>query len=837
MTTSPYESGSVSPFELLLAAIGRESGERLSVQYGAPETKNDFHALPVTRTSFAPGQLAAHLAHNPNDNCWFGPQVLREGDLGGRGGKKDVIRVRSLNVDLDLKVNGVGEGPVGLLAARSIIAELTDILGTPPAAIVFSGHGLQPHWRFDHTNASIEAVLPLYESGFRRLVEHVAARHDAKVDPTFDLSRVMRIPGTVNSKQQPYVPVSVTIEHGARPVTFATLQEAVALHAPPEPPRAPRPAAPAGDGVIPAGKSLRYPSVAAEIGTPIPYGEHDNTLTAFAAALRAHGASRDEADALLNLRLADCVDVGPHSSDWATAKADSAFEKFSPPCDCLSIFCSRDLHTASAEARKNKPVTRSAVPQASQVTIQLWANSEQTETVDVNTGAPVTRDGWILPDNFWGRPILKFLRQAAQSKKQSPEGVVVAALCTALAHVMPNVVLPATIASEASLNLMGVVVGPSGLGKSACRKIVKEALKFEGMEGVYEYPPGSGQGVAAQYQYLSKSKGEQHMEPLRWNAMAVVEESDRIQALTSGQGSILSAELRAAAMGELIGSANVGDTKTHMPEGTYRFIMWMCMQPEKSDWLLDEQAGGLPQRFLWCCVLRDPKHEPVEVPEWPGVRPVVLPHECHVRPETGAPKERIRMVLADSIVDAVQRQANERLALAYSQWQKLESGNMPEGRSADDYDGHATLLRLKAAAALALLEQRLDVNEEDWHLAGQLLTCSGNTIDFCQTHLNASDIQKARKVTRAKVAEASAINAAVTDESHARQLSRTAERVVGLLEANPGMLKGKLQSRLSVNQQGVLGEVLDGLINLGKIKFEDTVDETGKQTSSRWWLT
>lgn len=826
----------MSPFEQLLMAIGRDPGERVAISYGEPLKKDDFHTLPINRVSFAPGQLAAHLQRNPNDNCWFGPQVLREGELTGRGKKVDIIRVASLNVDLDLKESGVGTGPAGLLAARSIIADLSDILGTPPAAIVFSGHGLQPHWRFDHANASIEAVLPLYESGFRRLVEHVASRHGAKVDPTFDLSRVMRIPGTVNSKEQPFVSCSATVEPDARLVTFATLQQAVALYAPPEPPRAPRAVTAAGAGVIPAGKSLRYPSILAELGTPIPHGEHDNTLTSFAARLRAHGASHDEAQTLTDLRMQDCVSVGDYTSDWGSGKVASAFEKFAPPCDCVSIFCSRDPHTASAEARKNKPITRTQTLAQPPTVVQLWADSEQTVVVDASTGAPMTKDGFTLPDVFWCRPVLQFLRQAAQSKKQSPEGVVVAALCATLAHTMPNVWLPATIASEASLNLMGVVVGPSGLGKSACRKIVNNALKFEGIERVYEYPPGSGQGVAAQYQYLSKSKGEQHMEPIRWNAMAVVEESDRIAALTTGQGSILSAELRSAAMGELIGSANVGDTKTHMKEGTYRFVMWMCMQPELSGWLLDEKAGGLPQRFLWCCVLRNPEHDPAVLPEWPGIRSVVLPHECYPHANTGIPQNPAVLVLAESIVETVQRQADELMALAYRRWQSLEAGQLPAGRSADDYDGHATLLRLKAAAALALLESRLDVNEEDWWLAGMLLTCSKETIAFSQTHLDAMDMQKARKVTRAKVAEAKAITAATTDEAHARQLASTTDRVLKLLADNPGMRKGKLQARLSANQQGVLGEVLDGLINLGKIKFEDVLDAQGNQTGSNWWL-
>lgn len=426
-----------------------------------------------------------------------------------------------------------------------------------------------------------------------------------------------------------------------------------------------------------------------------------------------------------------------------------------------------------------------------------------------------------LPDEFWSqRPLFGMLRQAAWAQQASPEGVLIAAIGLTLAHVMPNVALPACVGTEASLNLMTVLVGSSGDGKSTCRKLAKKVIKFH--EPVHEFPPSSGQGISAQYQQLRKPKGgEPYMETLRWNTMALVEESDRIAALAANVGNTLTAELRQAAMGEMIGAGNMGDTKTNLPEHTYRFVLSMCLQPEQAEWLLAEKFGGLPQRFLFGCIAdaRFVANQPM-----PGEWKMNLPLEASAAPESGAPRSWTVMEVTDDICASIKAETRAR---------KIAS---VQGRDTQQYDGHRTLLRLKVAGAFALMDCRLNITNDDWDLAGEVVKISAATISWTQGVLMDILAKKADQARKGKVLDARAITEATVEETNTKMLNATAARVQTLLTATPGMTKSDLRKRMSREQRELLSEVLDGLIKVGRVRFEDIVQH-GQQVGSRWWLT
>lgn len=430
-------------------------------------------------------------------------------------------------------------------------------------------------------------------------------------------------------------------------------------------------------------------------------------------------------------------------------------------------------------------------------------------------------EGVYLSDSFWdARPVFGVLRQAAQRALASPEGVLVAALGMTLAHVMPNIVLPACVGVEASLNLMVVTCGTSGDGKSVCRKIAKQTLTFAGCEPVWEFPPSSGQGLAGQYQALRKPKGgEPYMETLRWTAMATVEESDKIAALASQASNTLSSELRAAAMGELIGSANVGDTKTNMPEGTYRFVLAMCMQPELSAWLLDEKAGGLPQRFLFACV-NDARV--VDAPS-PGTWSVRLPFEATPDPVTGAPRGHQVMGVTDRICTEIR---NETIARKRASVR----GGLTEG-----YDGHGTLLRLKIAGAIAILDGRLNVVDEDWALAGEVAAASRATIRWMQSIQVSLASKKADQARVARVADAKAIKKAEGETDEQRTLARVATNVLKQLERNADGVTKRELTRSAGRDYVILGAALDELERLGKIHWRPIL-KGDKKVGHTWHL-
>lgn len=83
--------------------------------------------------------------------------------------------------------------------------------GLEPTLLVHSGHGLQVWWLFDQfwlfeedTDRLEAATLAQSWNATLRIK---AAQRDWTVDSTFDLARVMRVPGTVNMKSEPHMPV------------------------------------------------------------------------------------------------------------------------------------------------------------------------------------------------------------------------------------------------------------------------------------------------------------------------------------------------------------------------------------------------------------------------------------------------------------------------------------------------------------------------------------------------------------------------------------------------------------------------------------------------------
>ena len=139
-----------------------------------------------------------------------------------------MIGVRELYADLDLKPGGLSS----YSTAETIIRELSTMLGVLRVAVVHSGHGLQPHWAIerdaatdwtDETSPRWSDATALYRR-WGRLVAHVAEINGGEVDNVFDLSRVLRVPGTTNTKSGA-VKVTVTYLGRCAVITLKRLAE------------------------------------------------------------------------------------------------------------------------------------------------------------------------------------------------------------------------------------------------------------------------------------------------------------------------------------------------------------------------------------------------------------------------------------------------------------------------------------------------------------------------------------------------------------------------------------------------------------------------------------
>ncbi len=800
------------PFAQLLAVLGRQPDEQITVAWQSD-------ALPFAGTLTAAADAPELVASWPQDrNVWFSVQPIKPGVRTGKAKASDVAAVVALYADLDIKAGALPD----LGACFAVVADLAAWLGSAPAAIVVTGHGAHPYWRIERTEpVAGAAVLKRWGD----VVAEACARHGGesggKRDGVYNLDRIMRVPGTTNvgklGKNMDPVPVTLILGSGAT-LELADVQRRLDAWSPTEAPKIPRPSPTVRedradeDRVFTDEAAARY--IEAKALGPLrstPEGAgFNNALNEAAFTLSAFVPEfydEDHAVDMLIEAIGEQFPGGPNREDYATMRSGLG---------AAGWYARRPTEEERADpfsAHYDGPI----MPPGARNRPREPRNSESAPGSFQSDARP--DDAAFLTEEFWAtRRVFAHLRQVAHSAMESPEGVLVAALALTLAQTMPNVVLPAAVGTEASLNLMFVLIGDPGDGKSVCRKLADKALKFEGRGEVDRFGPSSGQGIAGQYQVLRKRpKEDPKMERTKFNAVALVDESDTIKALSSGTSNTLSSELRKASMGEDLGFGNVGETKTNLPEHSYRFVLFMCMQPELAGWLLDDSAGGLPQRFLWVSV-RDPRI--VEGVEYPGQWTVRLPFEANPAPATIPPLPRARFVMempeeirAEVVAARVERKKRGRAA-------------------GKDFDGHAILTRLKVTAAFALLDGRSGMTNDDWALAGQIMRASDAARAWTEAVVEEVNARKNEQLAKARghgrVIEETVVSATARE--------RCMERTVLILKSAgaEGINRAHIQKRLSAAQRDYLGEVLDELLASERVKFID-LEGTG-QTGSKWYL-
>lgn len=131
---------------------------------------------------------------------------LRKKNLGQwkRGNSETVITIPALWVDIDI----AGEShkktslPPTLEAAIKLIKEFPLL----PSALIHSGYGLHGYWilkepwEFENSEERQKAQLLL--KNLEQTIRYYAGQKGWDIDPTADLARVLRIPGTYNHKQK-----------------------------------------------------------------------------------------------------------------------------------------------------------------------------------------------------------------------------------------------------------------------------------------------------------------------------------------------------------------------------------------------------------------------------------------------------------------------------------------------------------------------------------------------------------------------------------------------------------------------------------------------------------
>lgn len=354
-------------------------------------------------------------------------------------------------------------------------------------------------------------------------------------------------------------------------------------------------------------------------------------------------------------------------------------------------------------------------------------------TADIGEEPPPDPDWW--QERAW----LQHIHTFARSRMVSPFALLSVALVRVAANVPPWVTLPPIVGGKASLNLFCALVGPSGAGKSAVCAASDELLPWaDNWSHV-----GSGEGLIHTYAARVQADDPDNPGRKKWTvemhttrATGIVDEIDTLTALGSRQGATLLPTLRSAWSGSSLGFGYADPTKRlKLDSHSYRLGLVVGAQPTRCEALFDDADAGTPQRFIWAPLV-DPD-APDDLPDNPG--PLMQAGTW-----TGY---GLQLAVPDVLVDAVV--SARRVALRTGDTRGL--------------DGHALLNRVKVSAAVALMEGRTDITEDDWRLAGRIQAVSDNTREWVQNVITRQRATEADNRAKGKAREAVVVDATVTD--------------------------------------------------------------------------
>ena len=398
------------------------------------------------------------------------------------------------------------------------------------------------------------------------------------------------------------------------------------------------------------------------------------------------------------------------------------------------------------------------------------------------------------PTPFWGaRAVLGHVHDFARARMVSPWAMLGVVLVRVTTAVPPFVVLPPIVGSVASLNTFAALTGPSGAGKGAAESAGTEAVDVGPLTVA---SVGSGEGIAHLYAHREKGEVVRDREAVVFS----IPEVDNLTALGTRRGATLLPQLRSAWTGETLGFSYADrDKALPIERHTYRMGLLLGVQPGRAAPLVDDSDGGTPQRFVWL-----PTTDP-DAPDFPPACPEPLDWRPTWRWHGDA---RGLCVLP---VPDVARQT-----IIGARRARLRGDG-------DALDGHALLCRLKVAAALALLDERQAVDDEDWQLAGAVMQVSDSTRAAVVRHLAA----RAEDANRAR-GQAEAARAVVVSETvHTEQVKRVAGVVLRALRRREGdgwATRRDLAAAVAGRDRGVLAEAIGVQLDAGQIETDTTTN-------------
>lgn len=308
--------------------------------------------------------------------------------------------------------------------------------------------------------------------------------------------------------------------------------------------------------------------------------------------------------------------------------------------------------------------------------------------------------GCVLPPSFWeSRSVLRFIRDSALSRRVSPDAVLAHVFGRVLLHTPVTLTIPALIGGEASLNFSYAVVGNASAGKGAARAVADALVPIS--KEIPEAGLASGPGMVAAYFAKIGS-------PAAWSQVR------QAMYFTSEEGKDVDRDIFST-LNKMWAGESVGGVLSQRGDMTlrshnYRAVVGLSIQPAFVGKYVGDVTSGTPQRFVWAMASHPALGHPETLPPVPAADTLgwtAPPPNARWDPHTHPLEfpEQVRVFV----------QSESAAAHQVDPWSV---------QAATDLDGRKTLLALKVAAALALLERRYDVSMQDWILAREVLEVS-----------------------------------------------------------------------------------------------------------------
>lgn len=430
----------------------------------------------------------------------------------------------------------------------------------------------------------------------------------------------------------------------------------------------------------------------------------------------------------------------------------------------------------------------------------------------------------VLPDDLWNaRPELDHIRRLARHRIVSPDMLLLACLARVATASDWRLCLPPLVGAASPIGLYACGWGPSSGGKTASMLLAREAIPVDDPTILPSLKLGSGEGLIERFwgtQEVETARGKPTTEAVRtaFSALLSADEGTMMSNLTARTGSTLGPLLLSAWAGADVGTtvarSNGSATKRELAAGTYRFSLVLGLQPANAATLLDPkvQGDGLPQRFV--NVLLGDRGADEDQPD-PGplqFKPptVSLADGLRRRYLRNGPDERLLM----GVPSTVERQVRSEQAAI----QRYNGGLIPDEEGwtpPDPLAGHDRLNRLRVAANLALLDSRLDLDVEDWELAGAIMANSAEV----RTSL-LETMAAARRAERESQVHIRAAGQMLAEQQRIETLiERAIEGILRIL-ANGPATKRELAAGLSRYQREVLEDAIDRAVTQGLIAIE-----------------